>query len=71
VFDDAADEMRLYADGVRVATAVEGRSPVGNQADMVLGKSPLVPGTQFNRALSDAEIQAIFAAGGAGKCVGP
>jgi hypothetical protein len=80
VLDDAADEMRLYADGVRVATAVETRTPMGNLTDMVVGRSAIAgfefsglidEVSVFSRALSDAEILAIYSAGGAVKCVGP
>jgi hypothetical protein len=80
VFDDAADEMRLYADGVRVAAAVEHRRPVGNQADMVLGKSSLVLAlSSTGSSTRSVSSTGLFRTrrsrpslrGEAGKCVGP
>lgn len=78
VFDDVANTLRLYADGILVATAAETSSPAGNTASLTIGKSGIFGGFEFNglidefeifdRSLTAAEIQAIFNAGSAGKC---
>ena len=81
LFDDAANSARLYVNGVQVASATETRSPFGNTGTLTIGGSPVsaapdfFPGlidelTLYNRALTDAEIQGIFNAGSAGKCLG-
>jgi len=77
VLDGAADEMRLYVNGLRVATGSQVGYPAGNTAGLVLGMSPseghffggvIDDVDVFSRALTDQEISAIFNSGTAGKC---
>jgi Concanavalin A-like lectin/glucanases superfamily/Laminin B (Domain IV)/Immunoglobulin I-set domain/Immunoglobulin domain len=78
VFDDAADQARIYVNGNLAGTGSETRRPQGNSEDLVLGKSSTFDGYNFdglidefslyNRALSDQEIRAAFLARAEGKC---
>lgn len=78
VFDDAANTVNLYVDGSSVHSASYSGSIPGSSNDVLLGKywadtggefSGLIDEVEiFNRALSAAEIQAIYNAGSAGKC---
>ncbi len=78
VLDDAANELRLYANGALVATAVENRSPVGDTTALTIGNratgGPIVffgglidELSVFSRALSSPEVRDIFNAGSLGK----
>lgn len=81
VFDDDADQARVFVNGVLAAERTEQRRPRGNTADLLFGKSALIPGHEFNgqldeialfdRALSAAEVAALHAAGSAGMCSPP
>lgn len=77
VFDDAADQQRLYVNGVETAVAAAAGVPSSNSGTLTIGTSPNAPGTNFsgridefslyNRALSPGEIASISNAGLAGK----
>ncbi|MDX2169769.1 MAG: LamG-like jellyroll fold domain-containing protein [Deltaproteobacteria bacterium] len=69
--------LTLYADGVAVLRATPRSGGLDNDADLLIARSEL-GGRQlagwidelelFDRALTDAEVAALFAAGRAGKC---
>ncbi len=83
VMDDTSNQVRLYVDGMLVATATDNRSPSGSLGMLTIGDSPtsgqngeffdgLVDEVEvFNRALTEVEIQSIVNAGSAGKCKPP
>jgi uncharacterized repeat protein (TIGR01451 family) len=83
VLDDTANQVRLYVNGILVATATDNRSPSGSLGILTIGDSPtsgqngeffdgLVDEVEvFNRALAEVEIQSIVNAGSAGKCKPP
>lgn len=78
VFDDAANEVRLFINGILAATNPENRSPLGALgANLDIGRSTLVgayfaglidEAAIYNRALPSAEILAIVTAQASGKC---
>jgi len=82
-FDDAADMMSLYLDGVKVALASVARSIGYDNHPVTLGAefesealsfffAGLIDEVAFySRALSTSEIQSIFNAGSLGKCPPP
>ena len=77
VFDDTANRLELYVNGLSVQTESETGGPGGVGAGIVIGESAGFAGFAFNglidevelfnRALSAAEIKAIFDAGSAGR----
>lgn len=78
VFDDAANESRLYINGVLHAAAPEGRALMPNAGTLTIGNSTVSDPFPFNgaidepslanRALASHEILAIYNSNGNGKC---
>jgi hypothetical protein len=75
----AGQKIKFYVNGQSMAATYfsgVGGTPETNSVDTLIGKHPVYPSFNglideveiFNRALSQAEIQAIYNAGSAGKC---
>lgn len=80
VFDDSADTLRLYKNGILVGEGTDPRTPSLNPtAPLVIGNSNIVPTIAFSgvldeisvydRPLSSEELLAIYLAGSQGKCL--